>query len=124
MTTPGAMSAGPAEYDRVLRRRLRAAIEFLLEVGVENIAPVVQSLGDQIAEGVLRKGYEILGARTPANGAGIVSFRKVDGEEADAIVEKLQKNSVVTASRAGWVRASPHFYIEPAGIEKLLELLP
>jgi selenocysteine lyase/cysteine desulfurase len=103
---------------------LRAAIDFLLEVGIEKIAPVVQSLGDQIAEGVRRKGYEVLGTRTPANGAGIVSFRKVDGEESDAIVEKLRQNSIVTASRAGWVRASPHFYIEPTGIDKMIDLLP
>ena len=28
------------------------------------------------------------------------------------------------AQRAGWVRASPHFYIEPGDIEKMLDLLP
>ena len=105
---------------------LRAAIDFLLEVGVENIAPVVRSLGDRIAEGVRRKGYEVLGTRSPATGAGIVSFRKegADHKAADAIVHELRANSIVTACRAGWVRSSPHFYIEPAGIEKMLELLP
>ena len=55
---------------------LRAAIEFLLEVGVDRIAAHVQSLGDRIHDGVRRKGYEVLGERTHANGAGIVSFRK------------------------------------------------
>ena len=55
---------------------LRAAIEFLLEVGVGEIAPVVQNLGDRIAEGVRAKGYELMGERTPETGAGIVSFRK------------------------------------------------
>ena len=33
---------------------LRAAMEFLLEVGVERIGPKVQALGDQIAAGVRR----------------------------------------------------------------------
>jgi selenocysteine lyase/cysteine desulfurase len=28
------------------------------------------------------------------------------------------------APRAGWVRASPHFYISPADIDRTLELLP
>lgn len=36
---------------------LRASMDFLLSVGVERIAPLVQGLGDQIAEGVRRKGY-------------------------------------------------------------------
>lgn len=105
---------------------LRAAIDFLLEVGIENIAPVVQSLGDRIAHGVRGKGYEILGERTPANGAGIVSFRNFGADErsADAIVNELRAHSIVTASRAGWVRASPHFYNEPSDIDRMLDLLP
>jgi selenocysteine lyase/cysteine desulfurase len=102
---------------------LRAAIDFLLEVGVEKIAPVVQSLGDRIAEGVQRKGYEVLGARTPDTGAGIVSFRK-EGLDSAEIVDVLRENSIITAARAGWVRASPHFYIEPGEIDKMIELLP
>lgn len=102
---------------------LRAAIDFLLEVGIENIAPVVQLLGDQIAKGVRRKGYEILGRRTPENGAGVVSFRK-DGRDAAEIVATLKAENIIAAPRAGWVRASPHFYIEPGEIEKMLDLLP
>ena len=102
---------------------LRAAIEFLLEVGVENIAPVVQALGDQIAEGVGRKGYEVLGTRTPENGAGVVSFRR-EGLDSGAIVAKLREHSIIAAARAGRVRASPHFYITPEEIEKMIALLP
>ena len=59
---------------------LRAAIEFILEVGVSEIGQAVQALGDQLAEGVRRKGYEVFGERTSETGAGIVSFRK-DGVE-------------------------------------------
>ena len=38
------------------------------------MAPVIQNLGDRIAAGVQAKGYELLVARTPQNGAGIVSL--------------------------------------------------
>src|SRR5271157_4719086 len=55
---------------------LKASIEFLLEVGLGEIAPVVQNLGDRIAKGVQARGYELLGDRTSETGAGIVSFRK------------------------------------------------
>jgi cysteine desulfurase/selenocysteine lyase len=102
---------------------LRAAIEFLLEVGVREIAPVVQNLGDRIAAGVQARGYQIMGVRTPENGAGIVSFRK-EGLDAVKIVRRLRESAISAAPRAGWVRTSPHFYISPAEIDRFLEALP
>jgi len=102
---------------------LRASIEFLLEVGLGEIAPVVQNLGDRIAAGVTARGYEVLGNRTPATGAGIVSFRK-PGVEAGEVVRKLRAAGIVAAPRAGWVRTSPHFYITPADIDRMLAELP
>ncbi|SPF40267.1 Aminotransferase, class V [Candidatus Sulfopaludibacter sp. SbA4] len=102
---------------------LQASIEFLLEVGVGEIAPVVQNLGDRIAEGVQAKGYEVLGNRTPETGAGIVSFRKPGFDERE-IVRRLRAAGITAAPRAGWVRTSPHFYISPAEIDRMLEVLP
>ncbi|MGA2591271.1 MAG: aminotransferase class V-fold PLP-dependent enzyme [Bryobacteraceae bacterium] len=102
---------------------LRASIEFLLEIGLGVISPVVQNLGDRVAEGVQTKGYEVLGNRTAANGAGIVSFRKV-GMESALVVEKLKAAGVVAAARQGWVRVSPHFYISPEEIGRMVEALP
>jgi selenocysteine lyase/cysteine desulfurase len=102
---------------------LQAAIEFLLEVGIEKIAAAVQSLGDQVAEGVASKGYRVLGTRTPANGAGIVSFRH-DAVDSRVIVSRLMEKGIIAGPRQGWVRVSPHFYISPADIDRMLEELP
>jgi selenocysteine lyase/cysteine desulfurase len=102
---------------------LRASIEFLLEVGPGEIAPVVQSLGDRIAQGVQAKGYELLGDRTPETAAGIVSFRK-PGLDSAEIVRELRTSGIAAAPRAGWVRTSPHFYISPSDIDRLLDALP
>jgi cysteine desulfurase / selenocysteine lyase len=102
---------------------LKAAIEFLLEVGVGEIAPVVQNLGDRISAGVQAKGYEVLGCRTPATGAGIVCFRK-QGVEAHEVVRRLRAEGIVAAPRQGWVRTSPHFYISPEDIDHMLAALP
>jgi selenocysteine lyase/cysteine desulfurase len=101
---------------------LRAAMEFLLEIGVERIAPVVQSLGDRIDAGVRRRGYEVLIERTPETGAGIVSFRK-QGVDSAALVEKLLGKGIITAARAGWVRTSPHFYVSEEQIDRFLDCL-
>ena len=102
---------------------LWAAIDFLLEVGPGEIAAAVRSLADRVAQGVTAKGYELAGTRTPDTGAGIVSFRK-PGAEAGAIVRTLRAEGIITAPRAGWVRASPHFYIRPEEIDRMLDLLP
>ncbi|HLJ16231.1 MAG TPA: aminotransferase class V-fold PLP-dependent enzyme [Bryobacteraceae bacterium] len=102
---------------------LRASLEFLLEVGVEHIAEQVQALGDQIATGVTQKEYQVLGQRTLATGAGIVSFRKQSLDSA-SIVQALKQKRIVAAARQGWIRTSPHFYVSPADIEELLDALP
>ena len=102
---------------------LQAAVEFLLEVGTAQIARSVQSLADQIAAGVSAKGYELAHTRTPETGAGIVSFRK-PGIDAGAIVRTLRAEGITAAPRAGWVRTSPHFYIRPEEIDRMIDLLP
>jgi cysteine desulfurase / selenocysteine lyase len=98
---------------------LRASIEFLLDVGIENTGPAIQALGDRIWEGVTALGFETLGRRSPETGAGIVSYRK-SGVESHSIVRKLRDASIITAPRQGWVRCAPHFYIAPEEIDRML----
>ena len=99
---------------------LKASIEFLLEVGLGEIAPVVQNLGDRIAVGVQSEGYELFGERTPQNGAGI----RKPGVDATETVRLLRREKIVAAARAGWVRTSPHFYVSPPEIDRLIDVLP
>src|SRR5215831_1384795 len=73
---------------------LRASLEFLLEVGVENMAPAIQALGDRLAEGAAAKGYEVLGARTPATGAGIVTIRHPK-QDSHVIVRRLKDRGMI-----------------------------
>jgi cysteine desulfurase / selenocysteine lyase len=109
-----------SQHRRVLG--LRASIEFLLEVRVECMSPHIQALGDRIAAGVSEKGYEVLGERTPETGAGIVAFRK-PGVDSRVIVRQLKERGIAAAPRQGWVRTSPHFYISPDDIERLIDTL-
>jgi selenocysteine lyase/cysteine desulfurase len=102
---------------------LRASIEFLLEVGAGKIAPVILNLADRIATGAQLKGYQIFGDRTPENSSGIVSFRK-QGIPAEEVVRILRGRGITAAPRAGWVRTSPHFYIPPSDIDRMLAELP
>lgn len=102
---------------------LAASVEFLLGVGVPNIAPAVLALGDRLAAGVAAKGYRLMVARTPESGSGIVSFRR-DGVDSQMIVGALEARGVIAAQRHGWVRASPHFYLSPDEVDRALEALP
>jgi len=102
---------------------LEAAFRYLNEIGIENIGRAVQSLGDQLAEGALSKGYELLTPRTPATGAGIVSMRKA-GIDCRVIHRDLKDKGFLTAPRAGWLRVSPHFYISPDEVRAFLDALP
>ncbi len=102
---------------------LRAALEFILSVGVSAISAQVQEIADLTAAGARRKGYEVLGTRTPATGAGIVAIRKT-GLDTRAVVIHLKDNGITAAARSEWIRLSPHFYISPDDVERLLEILP
>jgi cysteine desulfurase / selenocysteine lyase len=102
---------------------LRAAIELTLEIGVDNIASAVLHLGDRVAEGVQRKGYELCTPRSNENGSGIVSFRKPD-VDSRLIVRQLKDRAILAAPRQSWVRVSPHFYINDEDIDRLVESLP
>jgi len=101
----------------------KAALELLLEVGIERIAPVVFELATRIEEGVRSKGYEVMAERTAQTGSGIVSFRhpKIDARQ---IVSDLKQAHVAAAPRQGWVRTSPHFYVSPESIDIFLRSLP
>ena len=80
-------------------------------------------MGDLVADGVQARGYEVLGSRSDTTGAGIVSFRK-SGVETTTIVQKLKAAGIAVAPRQSWVRVSPHFYISPDDIGRMLEALP
>ncbi|MBI4909466.1 MAG: aminotransferase class V-fold PLP-dependent enzyme [Acidobacteria bacterium] len=99
---------------------LRAALDLVVEVGVDRIAPVVQALGDQIAHGVTRLGCELAAPRTTECGAGIVSFRHPD-VDSRLVVSQLKDVGIIAAPRQGWVRTAPHYHVPPEGVDRLLE---
>ena len=102
---------------------LRTSLDFLLGIGIERIGSAVESLADQLAAGAQRKGYSLLGERTPETGAGIVTIQKI-GVDSRAVVRELKNKGIVSAARQGWVRLSPHFYISPEEIERVIDALP
>jgi selenocysteine lyase/cysteine desulfurase len=101
----------------------RAAVEFLLEAGIENVATAVMARAAQLDEGLRAKGYDVMIERTEATGSGIVSFRH-PAIDSKIMVSELRRNKISAAPRQGWVRMSPHFYINSDDIEQVLRALP
>lgn len=101
---------------------LDASIRFLLETGVQRVGETVSALGGQLIQGARELGYEVLGVDAPGARSGIVSVRK-DGVDARVLVSRLKDAGVIAAPRQGYARLSPHFYIAPAEIDRVLGLL-
>lgn len=102
---------------------LRAALDLLLEVGVANIWEAVDALAQQLEEGARSRGYEVMLKRTRTTGSGIVSFRH-PSIESSALVSALKQQEILATPRQDWVRVSPHFYISPEEIERVIGCLP
>ena len=98
-------------------------MEFLNGVGVDRVMPEVLALANQLEAGVRNKGYELISPRTAQTGSGIVTFRK-EGVDSRMIVKTLRDHGIIAAPRQGWVRTSPHFYIAPDEIDRMLTLIP
>jgi selenocysteine lyase/cysteine desulfurase len=107
---------------------LVAAMELILELGVENIARELLRKRAQLVPALQAKGCTVLQADAPPeNGSGIVSFYR-PGSDLAALHQKLTDAGVVTSLRGDrtgqqYIRLSPHYYNTDAELERVLELV-
>ncbi len=102
---------------------LKAAIDLLLDIGMDTVEARVLHLARQLADGVAARGYQLLGSRRPDEVSGIVAFRAEDISSQE-IARSLTAASVQFTERAGTVRLSPHVYNTEAEIDLVLDALP
>ncbi len=102
---------------------LKAAIDFLWEIGIEAIEGRILLLTDLLIERVQAKGYEILSSLNPKERSGIVVIRHPEHDTVQ-IVSMLADQNVIVAARGGGIRISPHCYNTEDEILKFVELLP
>jgi selenocysteine lyase/cysteine desulfurase len=107
---------------------MRAALELLLEVGVENIAAELLRKRAWLVSTLQAKGFTVLNADAkPENAGGIVSFYRPGKDLAD-LHKKLADAGIVTSLRTdrlrkNYIRLSPHYYNTDAELQRALELL-
>jgi cysteine desulfurase / selenocysteine lyase len=107
---------------------LTAAMELILEIGVENIAAELLRKRALLLPVLRKQGWDVLQADAPGpNASAILSLYK-PGADMAAIHRKLMDARIHTSLRVDrqarqYVRLSPHFYNTDAELHRLLETL-
>jgi cysteine desulfurase / selenocysteine lyase len=107
---------------------LNAAMEMLLDFGIENIAAELLRKRAWLVPALQQKGYTVVnGDAPPENASAIISFHK-PGADMPAIHQKLTDAKIVTSLRSDrasnrYIRLSPHFYNTDAELHRVLDLL-
>lgn len=94
-----------------------AGVELMLEIGVEPTAKHVAALNDRLIAEVDAMGGSIATPRDPERRGPMVAIRSTDVER---LVDLLGEDGIVTSSRDGNLRVSPHCYNTDGDIEALL----
>jgi selenocysteine lyase/cysteine desulfurase len=120
---------------------LIAAMELVVEIGVENIAAELLRKRAWLVPALQAKGFTVLNADAKIeNASGIISFHQADpglaeaasaakaGKDLAALHKKLTDAGVVASLRTdrkgqNHIRLSPHFYNTDAELHRTLELL-
>jgi len=107
---------------------LMAAMELILEIGVENIAGELLRKRAWLVPVLQAKGFSVLPAEVkPENASGIISFHQ-PGKNLPELHRKLTDAGVVTSLRTdrkgqNYIRLSPHFYNTDAELQRMVGLL-
>jgi cysteine desulfurase/selenocysteine lyase len=107
---------------------LQAALELLLELGIENIAQELLRKRGWLVPALQAKGYTVLqGEAPPEHASGIITFHRPGGD-LPALHQQLLEAKIVTSLRTDrlgqrYLRLSPHFYNTDAELQRLLDLL-
>jgi cysteine desulfurase / selenocysteine lyase len=119
-TKPGAagFSVGMPNFPAVYA--IDAALEFILNVGVEKIASAVDPLVRQCLDEISRLPVELLTPARPENLAGIISFRHPKMDRLNTLL--LQRN-IHVMSQAGRMRIALHGYNTYEDIERFVRCL-
>jgi len=107
---------------------MKAAIDFLLEIGIDKIAQRILSIRSRLISGLTELGFAVLGeSNSPMHQSGIITAahptRDISSEH-----KRLLENGIVCSPRQDrqgnqYLRFSPHFYNTEDEIDRVLEVL-
>jgi cysteine desulfurase / selenocysteine lyase len=98
-----------------------AALDLLLETGIENIENGVMALGDSIIEQLNQRGLKVYSSTRQEERSGNISFSM--NQDTSQMYEWMLNNKVKLTVRDGLVRVSPHFYNSEGEVSRFFDLL-
>ena len=124
-TIPLASAARRLEYSTpayAAGAALTAAVDYLLDLGVENVLAHDLALAGELREGLERLGAEVLTPAEDDRRAGIVIAR-FPGREGAEVASELARAGVVVSPRLGAVRFSLHHFNDSSDVQRALAAL-
>jgi selenocysteine lyase/cysteine desulfurase len=114
----------PGSLNMVGLLGLAAAMDLLLQVGLETVEARILALTDLLIAGLEERGCTITSPIAHRRErSGIVCFRHPD-IDAPSLAERLEAADVVVSLRGDVIRVSPHAYNNAADLARLLDALP
>lgn len=102
---------------------LSASLELLLEIGMDEVAELLQQRVAYLLGRLQRlEGAKLLSPEKQERRAGIVTFA-IDGINHARLHRDLMQAGIICAQRGGGIRWSPHFYTTQATIDQALTTL-
>lgn len=98
---------------------LRAAVDLLLEIGIETITESALAVTRRLADGLREIGWDVQSHASPIIGATPPSVEK-------SLLwyhRRLEEERIVCAPREGMLRFSPHFYNDANEVDRVLAVL-
>ena len=124
-TMPLAASARKLEFSTMSYSAgyaLGAAIEYVLDVGVERILDHGRALGDRLIAGLDDLGVEVVTPRDAALRAGTVTAR-FGARDGEAVAGELNARGVIVSPRFGSTRFSLAFFNDATDVDRALAVL-
>jgi selenocysteine lyase/cysteine desulfurase len=97
-----------------------AAVDLLLEVGIQEVAASIETLTGHLVEEAQRAGLRVVSPRGSQEWSGIVIIEK---ESPEAAVAALREEEIVAVPRGAGVRIAPHAYNTTAELDRAVEVL-
>jgi cysteine desulfurase / selenocysteine lyase len=112
----------PGATPNVLVPGLAAALDLLLEAGLDNVHERIASHNRTLTRSLLELGWQVGSPGSSKEVAGIVAA-KHPFLPSPEVARRLRERHIEVTARQGWVRFSPHFYATVGELEALKVIL-
>jgi selenocysteine lyase/cysteine desulfurase len=97
-----------------------AGLEIIREVGLPAISAQIRTLTDAIKMQAMRRGFRLATPADPRSHGPLIALR---AHRVELLVRRLEQEGIITSSRDGNLRISPHFYNTCEDVDRLFGAL-